>query len=138
MYPTRNDLLAQLRSKLEKLLNARLAGASLGICASLMLQLPAEAWNLAPEEEPPAIHLASAPETPPDAEAVRERVVNALHAAPYFYDGHVTVSVEKGRIVLQGFVFSDWDLRTALHIARQSAGAMRVVDNLTIKEGGRF
>ncbi|HEV7612672.1 MAG TPA: BON domain-containing protein [Steroidobacteraceae bacterium] len=102
-----------------------------------MLLLPAEARNPAPEEQQTGIHLASAPETSSDAEAIRQRVANALRADPYLYDRHVTVSVEEGRIVLRGFVFDDWDLRNALRIARQSAGAMPVVDNLTIKEGGR-
>jgi hypothetical protein len=111
-------------------------GACLGICVSSVLLLPAEARNPTPEEQT-AIHLASAPVTPSDAEAIRQRVANALHADPYLYDRHVTVSVEEGRIVLRGFVFGDWDLRNALRIARQSAGAMTVVDNLSIKEGGR-
>jgi osmotically-inducible protein OsmY len=70
-------------------------------------------------------------------EQLRTRVKAALHADPYFYDEHVTVSVEKGVVVLRGFVFSDWDLRDALHIARQAAGDRPVIDNLSIKEGGR-
>jgi osmotically-inducible protein OsmY len=70
-------------------------------------------------------------------EALRQRVTTALHADPYFYDKHVTVSVEKGVVVLRGFVFSDWDLRDALRLARKAAGDVPVVDNLSIKEGGR-
>jgi hypothetical protein len=66
-----------------------------------------------------------------------ERVKAALHAAPYFYDAHVTVSVEQGDVVLRGFVFSDWDLRDAMRIASKAAGDRRVVDNLSIKQGGR-
>jgi hypothetical protein len=53
------------------------------------------------------------------------------------YDKHVTVSIENGDVVLRGFVFSDWDLRRALNIARKAAGAKTVVDNLSIKEGDR-
>jgi osmotically-inducible protein OsmY len=68
---------------------------------------------------------------------LRKRVTAALHADPYFYDEHVSVSVEKGVVVLHGFVFSDWDLREALRLARQAAGDIEVVDNLSIKEGGR-
>jgi osmotically-inducible protein OsmY len=68
---------------------------------------------------------------------LRQRVTAALHADPYFYDEHVSVSVEKGVVVLRGFVFSDWDLRDALRLARQAAGDMEVVDNLSIEEGGR-
>jgi len=70
-------------------------------------------------------------------EQLRKRVKAALHAEPYFYDGHVTVSVEKGAVVLRGFVFSDWDLRDALRIAKQAAGDRPVIDNLSIKVGGR-
>jgi osmotically-inducible protein OsmY len=70
-------------------------------------------------------------------EKPRKRVVAALHADPYSYDKHVTVSIENGVVVLHGFVFSDWDLRQALNIARKAAGAKTVVDNVSIKEGGR-
>jgi hypothetical protein len=70
-------------------------------------------------------------------ENLRKRVEAALHADPYSYDKHVTVSIENGVVVLHGFVFSDWDLRRALNIARKAAGAKTVVDNLSIKEGGR-
>jgi osmotically-inducible protein OsmY len=78
----------------------------------------------------------------PDAAALSdgelaERVKAALHADPYFYDEHVTVSVERGVVVLRGFVFSSWDLRDALRIAGKAAGDRRVVDNLSIKQGGR-
>jgi osmotically-inducible protein OsmY len=68
---------------------------------------------------------------------LRKRVVAALHTDPYFYDRHVTVSVENGVVVLRGFVFSDWDLRDALRLAKEAAGDSKVVDNLSIKEGGR-
>src|SRR5271154_3041588 len=70
-------------------------------------------------------------------ETLRKQVKAALHADPYFYDRHVTVSIENGVVVLRGFVFSDWDLRQALSIARKAAGDKTVVDNLSIKEGGR-
>jgi osmotically-inducible protein OsmY len=64
-------------------------------------------------------------------------VAAALHSDPYFYDGHVTVSVEKGAVVLRGFVSSDWDLLDAIRIARKAAGNRRVVDDLSIELGGR-
>jgi hypothetical protein len=73
----------------------------------------------------------------PADEEIKERVQVALHADPYFYDRHVTVSIEKGAVVLRGFVFSDWDLREAIRIAGQAASGRRVIDNLSIKEGGR-
>jgi osmotically-inducible protein OsmY len=68
---------------------------------------------------------------------LQERVKAALHADPYFYDGHVTVSVEHGAVVLRGFVFSEWDLRDAIRLASKAAGDRRVVDNLSIKQSGR-
>jgi osmotically-inducible protein OsmY len=66
-----------------------------------------------------------------------KRVKAALHSDPYFYDEHVTVSVEQGAVVLGGFVFSDSDLRDAIRIATKAAGGKRVVDNLSIKQSGR-
>jgi osmotically-inducible protein OsmY len=70
-------------------------------------------------------------------EELKERVKAALHADPYFYDEHVSVSVEQGAVVLRGFVFSDWDLQEAIRIAGKAAGDRRVIDNLSIKQGGR-
>jgi osmotically-inducible protein OsmY len=69
-------------------------------------------------------------------EKLMKRVKHALHADPYFYDAHVTVSVENGAVVLRGFVSSDWDLREAIRIASTAAGGRRVVDDLSIKLGG--
>jgi osmotically-inducible protein OsmY len=66
-----------------------------------------------------------------------DRVLAALQAAPYFYAGHVDVSVRDGNVVLTGFVFNDWDLRDALRIAAEAAKPHRVIDGLDIKEGGR-
>ncbi len=70
-------------------------------------------------------------------EELRKRVQAALHSDPYFYDEHVTVSVENHVVILRGFVFSDWDLRSATRIARQAADGRRVVENLSLKMGGR-
>ena len=69
-------------------------------------------------------------------EKLLQRVKDALHSDPYFYDEHVTVSVEDGAVVLHGFVSSEWDLRDAIRIASKAAGDRRVVDNLSIKLGG--
>jgi osmotically-inducible protein OsmY len=69
-------------------------------------------------------------------ERLAKRVKDALHSDPYFYDEHVTVSVENGAVVLHGFVSSEWDLRDAIRIASKAAGDRRVVDNLSIKLGG--
>jgi osmotically-inducible protein OsmY len=69
-------------------------------------------------------------------EKLMQRVKTALHTDPYFYDEHVTVSVENGEVVLRGFVTSDWDIRDALRIASKAAGGRRVIDDLSIKLGG--
>jgi osmotically-inducible protein OsmY len=68
---------------------------------------------------------------------LQRNVENALRSDPYFYDAHVTVSVRESVVVLQGFVFSDWDLRDAIRIATKAAAGRRVIDNLTIEVGGR-
>ena len=69
-------------------------------------------------------------------EELRQRVAAALHSDPYFYDEHVSVSVEKGVVVLRGFVASDWDLLDAIRIAGKAAGDRRVIDDLSIEQGG--
>jgi len=73
----------------------------------------------------------------PADESLRNRVTTALHTDPYFYDRHVKVSVEKGSVVLGGFVFSGWELQDAVRIARKAAGNTRVIDDLDIQLGGR-
>lgn len=72
----------------------------------------------------------------PDAD-LRDSVQFALHTDPYFYDSHVEVSVNHGVVYLRGLVFSDWDLRDAVRIASKAAGDRRVINNLTIVQGGR-
>jgi osmotically-inducible protein OsmY len=69
-------------------------------------------------------------------EKLEKRVQVALHSDPYFYDRHVTVSVDNGAVVLQGFVSSEWDLLDAIRIANKAAGDRRVIDDLSIKLGG--
>ena len=65
-------------------------------------------------------------------EQVADNVQAALHADPYFYDKHVTVSVEHGDVVLRGFVANSDDLVNAKKIAARAAGGRRVIDNLSI------
>jgi len=69
--------------------------------------------------------------------ALERRVKAALHADPYFYDEHVTVSIEHGAVVLHGFVFGASDSQDAIRIASRAAGGRRVVDDLSIDTGGR-
>jgi osmotically-inducible protein OsmY len=38
---------------------------------------------------------------------------------------------------LRGFVLSEWDLHNAVRIATKAAGDGQVINNLSIKEGGR-
>jgi osmotically-inducible protein OsmY len=68
---------------------------------------------------------------------LQQRVQYALHADPYFYDGHVQVVVDRGVVYLRGLVFSDWDLRDARRIATKAAVDRRVVNDLNLVEGGR-
>jgi hypothetical protein len=93
----------------------------------------------APVGSPPRTIVASATHgaAPVADEDLRRRVEAALHSDPYFYDEHVTVSVEKGHVLLSGFVSSEWDLLDAMRIARKAAGNGRVSENLSINLGGR-
>jgi BON domain len=93
----------------------------------------------APAGSPPRTIVASATHgaAPVADEDLRRRVEAALHSDPYFYDEHVTVSVEKGHVLLSGFVSSEWDLRDAMRIARKAAGNGRVSESLSINLGGR-
>ncbi|MEA3138749.1 MAG: hypothetical protein QOK23_918 [Gammaproteobacteria bacterium] len=115
----------------------------LGACVGAALIFEAAAMAAIDGPRPAALGAVEAAARPNDDagkasdEALRKRVQSALHADPYFYDKHVKVSVENGRVILHGFVFSDWDLRNALKIARDAAGGATVTDELSIKEGGR-
>ncbi len=71
-----------------------------------------------------------------DVSSAQQRVATALHAAPYFYDKHVQVSVQGNAVVLNGFVASAWDLQEAERIATEAAKPVKIIDSLTIKEGG--
>ncbi len=71
-----------------------------------------------------------------DYERVRQRVQNALHDDRYFYDAHVTVSMDDGNVALRGFVMSEWDLRKGLQIAQRAASGRRVINYLSINLGG--
>jgi osmotically-inducible protein OsmY len=64
------------------------------------------------------------------------RVKQALHSNPGLDDKHIDVSMEKGKVVLKGFVTSAQDLEKAVRAANNAVGEKSVVNNLTIKEGG--
>jgi osmotically-inducible protein OsmY len=44
--------------------------------------------------------------------------------------------MEKGKVVLTGYVTSTGDLHKAIRAANETAGEKNVVNKLTIKEGG--
>jgi osmotically-inducible protein OsmY len=106
------------------LANLIILGSALG---SVGLAAPADAQKTAPA--------AQSTDAVTDAQ-LRQRIQDAMHADPYFNDAHVTVSVDKGVVVLGGFVTTDWDLRDAIRIANNTAGGRRVVDNISLKLGG--
>lgn len=61
------------------------------------------------------------------------RVKQALHSDPGLYDKHIDVSMEKGKVVMKGFVNSAGDLQKAVRAANKAAGEKNVVNDLTIK-----
>jgi hypothetical protein len=72
------------------------------------------------------------PEALPD-EVVKTRVETALHDDPYFFDGHVTVTVKNGVVHLQGIVFDAADMQDVRRIVRKNvSGVRRVVNELEI------
>lgn len=77
-------------------------------------------------------HLAEAIQPSAADQQLAAEVQEALHSNPYFYDRHVTVSIEHGDVVLRGFVSDGRDLINAKRIAVKAAGGRRVVDDLSI------
>jgi osmotically-inducible protein OsmY len=69
-------------------------------------------------------------------EKTKQQVEEALHSDAFFYDEHVTVTVQDGVATLRGIVFDDWDLRQAMRIARRIPGVRRVLNDLEISQGG--
>jgi BON domain len=69
-------------------------------------------------------------------ERMKAQVEEALHTDPFFYDDHVTVTIENGIATLRGMVFDDWDMRQAIRISRRIAGVKRVINDLEMVSGG--
>jgi osmotically-inducible protein OsmY len=69
-------------------------------------------------------------------EKMKTQVEEALHSDPFFYDDHVTVTIENGVAILRGIVFDDWDMRQAMRISRRIAGVKRVINDLEIETAG--
>jgi osmotically-inducible protein OsmY len=116
------------------------------VSASTLASLAVSAWSagiaqnaaVAQERSLTAMVVPAIQEHPTATDQqLQDKVENALRSDPYFYAAHVNVSVKNGSVVLQGFVFSDWDLRDAIRIATKAAGGGRVIDSLTIEVGGR-
>lgn len=61
------------------------------------------------------------------------RVKQALHSNRTLDAKHIDVSMDRGKVVLSGFVLSANDLQTAIHAADDAVGAGQVVNKLTIK-----
>jgi osmotically-inducible protein OsmY len=61
------------------------------------------------------------------------RVKQALHSEPALNDKHIEVSMDKGKVVMKGFVNSAGDLQKAVRAANKAAGAKNVVNDLKIK-----
>jgi osmotically-inducible protein OsmY len=68
-------------------------------------------------------------------EVLTKNVQVALHSNPYFNDEHVTVTIKNGVVTLQGIVFDDWDVRTAIRIARKITGVRRVITDFYVPDG---
>jgi hypothetical protein len=76
---------------------------------------------------------ADAPQPPAPPADLVGKVRAALDADRMLLARLITVSLDdKGRVVLKGKVFSDWDLREALKTANAAASPDRVVDQLEI------
>ena len=69
-------------------------------------------------------------------EQVERQVKAALQADPFFYDAHVTMTINHGVLTLHGIVFDDWDLRNVMRIARRVPGVKRVINDLELALGG--
>jgi osmotically-inducible protein OsmY len=68
------------------------------------------------------------------ADSVLMRVKTALDSNSTFDAKHVDVTMDKGNVVLNGFVQSNRELLHAAQIATKAAGDRKVVNKLTIKQ----
>jgi osmotically-inducible protein OsmY len=68
-------------------------------------------------------------------EKTKRQVEEALHADAFFYDEHVTVTIKNGVVTMRGIVFDDWDVRTAVRIARKISGVKRVATDFYVPDG---
>jgi osmotically-inducible protein OsmY len=62
------------------------------------------------------------------------KVKSALNSNPTFDGRHVDVAMDKGNVVLSGFVQSSHALQEATRIATKAAGDHKVVNHLSINQ----
>lgn len=62
------------------------------------------------------------------------RVKSALRSDPTFDAKHISVSMEKGSVVLKGVVQDNRELLNATQIATKAAGDHKVINHLTINQ----
>ncbi len=65
---------------------------------------------------------------------VATHLKSSLRSSPTFDAKHVDVALDKGNVVLKGFVQNNRDLLDATQIATKAAGDHKVVNKLTIKQ----
>jgi len=69
-------------------------------------------------------------------EQLRVEVKTALHDDPFFYDAHVTVTVQDGVVHLEGMVLDYSDVTTVLRIIKRKFPRLkRVVNELEVSRG---
>jgi osmotically-inducible protein OsmY len=66
--------------------------------------------------------------------ATAARVKSALTSDPTFDAKHISVSMEKGSVVLKGVVQDNRELLNATQIATKAAGDHKVINHLTINQ----
>jgi hypothetical protein len=99
--------------------------------------IPALAADLVPSPGSDLNHIVVTGKRPavPDLE-LQEQVETALRSNPFFPDEHVSVTIKDGVATLHGFIYDEWDLRTAMRLARKIPGVKRVINDLEIELGG--
>jgi osmotically-inducible protein OsmY len=106
-----------------------------GIAAAVLGVSALSATTLAQDSSAPVDHQRMT--TGADTDVVT-RVKSALASDHYFDSKHVKVSMEKGNVVLTGFVQSPKSVTDATTIATKAAGTHKVVNNLTVEQNQQY
>jgi osmotically-inducible protein OsmY len=104
--------------------------ANLAVVLGAVLGLGAGSLGVQAQNAPSASDKQSAQNQ--DSDTV-SRVKSALHSDPALNDKHIDVSMEKGKVVMRGFVNTQGDLQKAIKAANNAAGGLKVVNELTIQ-----